>query len=232
LLYRGARVAASPFRDAVLNLAAGRLNLPPCSLRLGPGGVWPSAPGPNRPLITFRELAAGCGDLPSAIVRAPAEETPTAVKAHGDFNAASAIAAVTVDRWTGRIKVDQMFVATACGPVLSPLAFIGQVEGGAVMALGMAVLEHIPDEHGFYLHKNLDGYMVPTIADAPVIDVLALEELDEGDFLGPRGIGEISINVAVPAIANAISDAIGAPIRRLPVTPSDVLRMLACQEKQ
>ena len=110
--------------------------------------------------------------------------------------------------------------------MLSPLAFAGQVEGGAVMGLGMALLEHMPEREGRYLHRNLDGYMVPTITDAPAVDVIALEDLVAGDRLGPRGVGEISMNVAVPALANAVADALGAPVRRLPVRPTDVLDAL------
>ena len=100
------------------------------------------------------------------------------------------------------------------------------------MGLGMALLEAVPELNGHYLYSNLDGYMVPTIADAPVIDIITIEDVCAGDELGPRGIGEISINVAVPAIANAVANAIGAPIRRLPVRPVDVFEALHRREMQ
>ena len=225
--YRGLRLAVPGFRQQVLRAAAARLDMPAARLRLGAQGIWDARPGPNRPLLTFAELAAARREaLPSEHVFVPAEETPTEIKAHGDFTGAAAVVAVVIDRWTGAIQVERMVLAAACGPVLSPLAFAGQVEGGAVMGLGMALLEHMPEREGRYLHRNLDGYMVPTITDAPAVDVIALEDLVAGDRLGPRGVGEISMNVAVPALANAVADALGAPVRRLPVRPTDVLDAL------
>jgi CO/xanthine dehydrogenase Mo-binding subunit len=201
--------------------------LPIGILRLGNGGIWDSSTGRNRPRLTFAEFANALkNSLPRREALVPAEETPSAIKGHGDFNAASALATVLVDQWTGAIRVDRMVVAAACGPVLAPLAFAGQIEGGAVMGIGMALLERMPESAGRYHHRNLDGYMIPTIADAPTVEVIALEEIDSDDALGPRGIGEISINVAVTAVANAVADAIGVPIRKLPIHPADVLAVL------
>jgi nicotinate dehydrogenase large molybdopterin subunit len=230
--HRGLNLAVPRFRERLLVAAASRLSMPIQRLRLGAQGVWDARPGHNRPLLTFVELAAYIGETLVENVNVRAEETPTAVKAHGDFNAAAARATVIVDRWSGAVRVEHMVVATACGPIVSPLGFAGQVEGGAVMGLGMALLEAVPELNGHYLYRNLDGYMVPTIADAPVIDIIAIEDVCAGDELGPRGIGEISINVAVPAIANAVANAIGAPIRRLPVRPVDVFEALHRREMQ
>jgi CO/xanthine dehydrogenase Mo-binding subunit len=227
MLYRGVRLAAPLLSVDLLTAAADVLRLPAGSLRLGNGGIWDNSTGRNRPRLTFAELAKALkNSLPRREALVPAEETPSAIKGHGDFNAASALATVRVDQWTGAIRVERIAVAAACGPVLAPLAFAGQIEGGAVMGIGMALLECMPECAGRYLHRNLDGYMIPTIADAPTVEVIALEEIDSDDVLGPRGIGEISINVAVPAVANAVADAIGIPIRKLPIHPADVLAVL------
>ena len=114
----------------------------------------------NQPLfLSFSELAQSLeGVLPSHQVEIAAVETPSEIKSHGDFNAASAVASVLVDLHTGAVKVEHIAMATACGPVISPIGFVvGQVEGGAVMGLGMALLEFMPQDEGKYFFRNLDG---------------------------------------------------------------------------
>jgi CO/xanthine dehydrogenase Mo-binding subunit len=226
-LYRGIRAAAPDFKKKLLEMSSQNLDLKIENLRLGPGGIWPSRPDANGSILSFSELAQQKPHRwPSIEVYVPGVETPSDVKGHGDFNAASAVAQVSIDRWSCQVRIERMAVAAACGPVVSPMSFVGQVEGGAMMGFGMAVLESVPEREGRYLHQNLDGYMVGTIADAPMIEVLAIEDLEMDDDLGPRGIGEISINVAVPAIANAIANALGCAVRKIPVRPSDVMSAL------
>jgi len=71
--------------------------------------------------------------------------------------------------------------------------------------------------------------LVPTLADAPRAELWAIEDLLPDDPVGPRGAGEIAVNIAVPAIANAVSAAIGMPVDRLPVAPDDLLDFLERQ---
>lgn len=82
-------------------------------------------------------------------------------------------------------------------------------------------------EAGRYAAANLDGYLMPTIADAPERSrVLALEDLDPGDPYGPRGIGELGIGAVTPAIAAAVADAIGHWPCVAPFSPETLLRAL------
>jgi CO/xanthine dehydrogenase Mo-binding subunit len=120
-------------------------------------------------------------------------------------------------------------IAAALGPVVSPAGFLGQMEGGVLMGLGLATTEHLPMTDGRYGTRNLDTYLVPTLADAPSIEVIAVENLPDGDTIGPRGAGEIGVNIATPAVASAIARALGMPVRRLPVRPDDVLDHLERQ---
>jgi CO/xanthine dehydrogenase Mo-binding subunit len=232
VIYRGIRTAAPLLSNDLLRLAARHLNRRADELELGCAGVWEKGAGRNQPLLSFSELAGSLGEaLPSHQVEIAAIETPSQIKSHSDFNAASAVASVLIDRCTGTIKVEHIAMASACGPVISPIGFVGQVEGGAVMGLGMALLEFIPQDQGKYFFRNLDGYMVPSLIDAPVIDLVAIEDIDASDDIGPRGIGEISLNVTVPAIANAVADALNAPVVRLPIRPADVLAVLRTKEE-
>ena len=232
VVYRGIRTAAPLLSNDLLRLAARHLNRRADELELGRAGIWEKGAGRNQPLLSFSKLAGSLGEaLPSHQVEIAAVETPSQIKSHSDFNAASAVASVLIDRCTGAIKVEHIAMVAACGPVISPIGFVGQVEGGAVMGLGMALLEFLPQDQGKYFFRNLDGYMVPSLIDAPVVDLIAIEDIDASDDLGPRGIGEISLNVTVPAIANAVANALNAPVVRLPIRPADVLAALRPKEE-
>jgi CO/xanthine dehydrogenase Mo-binding subunit len=219
MLHRGVALAAPLWRTQVLARAALALDITADLLALGPGGVW--LQGGNAPAIEYSALARD--DALGVEVDIPPVETKSDVAAHADFVSCGAIAAVRVDRWTGRVTVDRLVMAPACGPVVVPQSFLGQVEGGAVMGLGLALLEDLPVADCRYTHLNFDGYVIPSLADAPPVDVLAIEHLDPGDAIGPRGVGEIIINAAVAAIANAVAQASGKTITRIPIRPADLL---------
>jgi len=125
------------------------------------------------------------------------------------------------------VRVEHLLIVAALGPVVAPQALLGQIEGGALMGLGMALLEELPAPQGHYSATNFDGYLMPSILDAPVIEVIAIEDVPVDDQVGPRGAGEIGLNIAVPAIANAIARALGAPVLQVPVRPAQIMQMLA-----
>jgi len=112
----------------------------------------------------------------------------------------------------------------AAGPVIDPAGFVGQIEGGGVQALGFALSEDVPMLHGNALTRNFDAYMMPSIADAPEsMRVFAIEALDRGDPYGPRGVGELGIGAAAPAIGAAVADAVGAWMATTPFDPDKLL---------
>jgi CO/xanthine dehydrogenase Mo-binding subunit len=211
MVYRGLQLAAPRWTRQVLEQAAARLGRPVEALRLGPGGVWA---GGNAAALRYADFGS---DGPAVLVEIASTDTPSDVAGHGDFSACGALASVRVDRWTGRVTVERMVIAPTCGPVVANLPFVGQIEGGAVMGLGLALLEDLPMVEGRYAHLTFDGYMIPSLADAPAIEVLAIDQLDAGDRIGPRGVGEIVLNAALAAVANAVADATGLPITRVPI---------------
>lgn len=225
LLHRALREHGGAWRKQLLQLAAERLACKPGDLQMGPRGCR-DAQGMLR--LSYAALAGHLGDArPSIEFELPPEQTPTDIAgAHYIFGACAAVACVRVDTWTGSLRVEQIALAAALGPVISPMGLLGQLEGGALMGQGMATTEVLPMKEGRYLARNLDTYLVPTLADAPRWDVTAIEDLPEGDPIGPRGAGEIGVNVAAPAVANAVSAAIGMPVDRLPITASDILDFL------
>jgi CO/xanthine dehydrogenase Mo-binding subunit len=106
------------------------------------------------------------------------------------------------------------------------MGLLGQMEGGALMGQGLVTTEHLDMREARYLARNLDGYQVPLLADAPQIELWAIEDLMPDDPVGPRGAGEIAVNIAAPAIVNAVSAAVGMPVDRLPIAPDDILDAL------
>jgi CO/xanthine dehydrogenase Mo-binding subunit len=105
------------------------------------------------------------------------------------------------------------------------MGYLGQIEGGGMMALGFSLLENADMQQGEYVTRNFDTYLIPTICDIPTeMNVEAIEELLPGDCFGPRGVGEIGSVAVAPALAAAIYDAIGYRVRKLPVSAEEILQ--------
>lgn len=171
--------------------------------------------------------ALQAGQRPHLHIPFMAEETPSDVQAaHFLFGALAAVARVRVDTWTGIVRVQKLAQFCALGPVASPMGLLGQIEGGALMGIGAAVMEDLPVRDGRYQMHNLDTYLIPTLQDAPDYEVNAIQALLPGDPYGPRGAGEIGVNAAAPAVANAIATATGMAVNTIPVRPDDVLDFL------
>ncbi|KKW67167.1 aldehyde oxidase [Lampropedia cohaerens] len=224
LAWRAVVRARKPWFHAMTAAAARLLRCPPQALHPGRGGMFRD----GQCVLSYAELAAGTGDArPCIAIELPAEDPAgNAPDTHFVFGACAALAQVRVDCWSGAVGVERMVMCAALGPVVSVQGLLGQMEGGAVMGMGLCTQESLECIGGHYTARNLDAYFIPTFADAPQMEVLAIENLPAGDPIGPRGAGEISVNVAVPAVANALAQALQRPVTRLPVFPADVIAML------
>ncbi len=135
-------------------------------------------------------------------------------------------ARVAVCEVTGRIRVTHMTSAFAAGRILNMRTARSQLMGGMVWGIGHALLEEsVRERHsGGWLNSNLGEAHVPVNADVPMLDVLIVEEDDSaGSALGAKGLGEIGIVGVAGAISNAILNATGKRLRRLPMTSDDLL---------
>lgn len=158
-------------------------------------------------------------------------------KLGGDFKGAGAglspsytfgamIVEVKVDTETGAIKVLNMWGAHDCGKALNPLAVEGQLEGSWHMGLGQAISEEMRYSNGLLVNGNLLDYKIPTSLDTPQIYANIIETNDpEGPF-GAKETGEGALHPSIPAIANAVYDAVGVRMTSLPMKPEDVLEKL------
>ncbi len=150
------------------------------------------------------------------------EETHTG-DAYPAFGWACAVAKVDVDLDTGQVLVRSVVSADDVGRVIHPLLAEGQIEGGTLQSVGYGTIEEIKLKDGRYLNDRLSTYIIPTSMDAPRITAILVEKPFSGAPHGAKGVGELPMNVAAPAIVDAIHDAIGVWITELPATPERVL---------
>ncbi|MDE0898433.1 MAG: xanthine dehydrogenase family protein molybdopterin-binding subunit [Longimicrobiales bacterium] len=140
------------------------------------------------------------------------------------------VAEVDVDVETGVVEVVKIWVAHDCGRALNPILVEGQMEGSAYMGFGEALMEeqvYKDADHGRAgLHNapSLLDYRIPTSLDTPELEALIVESIDPEGPYGAKEAGEGPLHPSIPAIANAIYDAIGVRMDRLPFTAPNVWR--------
>ncbi len=145
------------------------------------------------------------------------------------YSYSAQVVEVSVDDETGVVTVDKVWVAHDCGKALNRLSVEGQVQGSVWMGMGQAMSEEVAYHEGLMLTANMLDYRVPTIEDLPPIEVGIVESNDPNGPFGAKEAGEGSLAAFLPALTNAIADAIGLRFNDLPVTPD---RVFAALEKR
>ncbi len=128
------------------------------------------------------------------------------------------LAELEVDTQLGTIKVLKITAAHDVGRAINPTLVEGQIEGGAAQGLGMALMEEFFPGKG----ENLHDYLIPTIGDMPPVESILIEDPSPAGPFGAKGVGEQALIPTAPAILNALYDAVGVRIRKLPATPDKV----------
>jgi len=129
------------------------------------------------------------------------------------------IAHVSVNKFTGKVKVESIVCAQDMGEIINPQGAKLQIEGGITMGLSAALYEEVEFSGGIILTKNFDSYQITRFSDAAPIDVLLIDNPD----IPPQGCGEPAITTVGAALANAIFDAVGARVYTLPMTSERIL---------
>jgi 4-hydroxybenzoyl-CoA reductase subunit alpha len=145
------------------------------------------------------------------------------------YSYSAQVVEVSVDEETGVVTVDKVWVAHDCGKALNRLTVEGQVQGSVWMGMGQAMSEEAAYHEGLMLTANMLDYRVPTIQDSPPIEVGIVESIDPHGPFGAKEAGEGSLAAFLPALTNAIADAVGLRFNDLPVTPD---RVFAALEKR
>ncbi len=138
------------------------------------------------------------------------------------------IVEVTVDPETGFIKVDKATCAHDCGMPLNPLAVNGQIEGCIHMGLGQALMEEMVYDKGATQNGSFLEYKIPSAFEQPEVDIVPTYSDDSEGPFGAKEAGEGILAPVIPAIANAVYDAVGVRLTQLPMRPD---RVLAAIEK-
>ena len=161
------------------------------------------------------------------------------------YSATAHIAEVQVDEDTGRIDIIKVWVAHDCGKALNPIIVEGQIEGSTYMGCAEVSLENMlygphptfgaapGPEHsraGMLMGPSLLDYRIPTTLDTPAIEALIVEQPDRNGPYGLKEAGEGPLHSSIPAVANAVYDAIGVRLTQLPLTPAKVRAGLKAQQ--
>jgi len=190
---------------------------------LSPGG-WQSEDGRFISLESLAtELIRDDEPLAAATVTLQAPRTP-------DPGVCVQMAEVEVDSETGQVTLQRLVTAQDVGTIINELGHQGQINGAIIQGVGYALMEELLVEDGRVTTPNFADYKIPTVQDIP--ELITINVPDYGDALGPfhaKSIGEIPTIPTAGAIANAVADAIGAPVVELPLTAERVLQALAAK---
>lgn len=213
------RMAAEEARDHLLEAASEILDVDVDELTVRDGLI---THGTGNDPVPIAEITEQLGDV-TIMGNGSRGPNPRGV---GLMTFGAQFAEVEVDSWTGVVRVVRLTAVHDVGRVLNPLLARSQLEGGIIQGIGLALFEErvIDERLGLPLNTGLHEYKLPTMADVPEIDATCLDTVDTvANPVGARGLAEPPIIPTAPAIANAVVDAIGAPVNHLPLTPWRVL---------
>jgi CO/xanthine dehydrogenase Mo-binding subunit len=203
--------------EAIKKAAAEQMGTSPDQLVLSKGAVLRKRGGRR---LSYAELIRRKGS--PIVVEATYSDTS---KVH-EASMCAQVAEVEVDPETGQVKLRKFTSAHNTGTVLNPLMHQGQIEGGAVMGVGYALMEHLMISDGKVTTTNFGDYKIPTIKDVPAFKTSVVERPKGAGPYNSMPIGETSNIPVAAAIANAVEDAVGVRINSLPITAEKVLAAL------
>ena len=167
----------------------------------------------------------------------PCKEPITLLTEDGDLSGAYSFgcmaAEVEVNRKTGEVKVLNAVTGHDCGRPINPLGVEGQLQGSIVTGMGQVLYEGFvhTSKDGQCLNPTFQDYKIPTAMETPDMVCCDVETMDPLGPFGAKEAGEGTMVFTVPAVVNAIEDAIGVRITELPVTPDKILKALKEKEK-
>lgn len=209
--------AAMKAVDEIKKSAAEHMGCPPDELVLAGGAVLDKRAERR---MTYPELVKAKGS-PISVLGSYSDTS----KVH-EASMCAQVAEVEVDPETGQVKLKKFISTHNTGTVLNPLMHQGQIEGGAVMGIGYALMEQLMIEDGKVATANFGDYKIPTIKDIPLLKTSVTENPRGSGPYNSMAIGETANIPVAAAIANAVEDAVGVRITELPITSEKVLAAL------
>jgi len=144
------------------------------------------------------------------------------------FGFGAHMAEIEVDTELGTVRVLKVTAAHDVGRAINPTLIEGQIEGGVAQGLGMALMEEFFPGKG----ENLHDYLIPSAGDIPPVESILIEDPSPIGPFGAKGIGEQAVIPTAPAILNALHDAIGIRVRKIPATPDRVRAAILAAQKE
>jgi 4-hydroxybenzoyl-CoA reductase subunit alpha len=148
------------------------------------------------------------------------------------YSYSAQVAEVSVDEDTGEVTIHKVWAAHDCGRALNPVSVEGQIIGSVWMGMGQALTEEMVWKDGMLMNPGLLEYRSPSAVESPEVEPIVVESIDpEGPF-GAKECSEGSLAATIPAIANAIYDAVGVRLHECPFTPERVLAAVRAKKNQ
>lgn len=230
--------AASRVRKTIYSVAAEKLQVPYEEL-VGENGIIYSRSDPSK-RMTFEEAVRHTALRGLRLTELGWYQGPKVTwdEEHGQGDAyftyvyGANVAEVEVDVETGQVEVLHFTSVHDVGRAINPENVRGQIYGGVAMALGYGLWEEVEIEKGITKNTNFDKYLIATAMDVPDIDAIIVENPDDYGPYGAKSIGEPTLEIGAPALANAIAFATGKRLRQLPMDLERVLLGYSLREKR
>ena len=231
------RFAAERVRERILEVASKELEIDPGDLEIAEGEVLAKG-APDRKIsvadvagaatYNYGELISGQGTALKAYAEVDDDDGSVEAEPHSAVSYAACVADVEVDDETGEVKVTRLVQVYDVGRAINPMLVEGQIEGGAIMGLGLGALEQVYPNYPSPEHQGdqFGAYLVPAMEDLPELDNVILENPSVDGPFGAKAIGEMANNAQPAAIATAIHDAVGVWVTEYPASPERVLAAL------
>ncbi len=230
--------AADVVRDRILRIAGNVMEVSADDLEVADGVIQVKGSPQHRTTVAevariayHRPEKLPTGIMPADLTSIQSYDAPPGF---GTWTNSAHAAIVEVDRDTGHVKVLRYVVVEDCGTMINPLIVDGQVQGGTAQGIGGALLEHLVyDENGQFLSPTLVEYLLPTSQTTPAIEVYHLSTPSPFTVGGFKGMGEGGAIAPLPALANAVTDALsplGVSVDALPLSPHRVRELIEAAE--
>jgi xanthine dehydrogenase molybdenum-binding subunit len=227
------RYAAKTLRDQITASMAEKFDVRPEQIRFEDGIVHVNGNSLTYADVYKEMTASGQKPLVRYEYEAPkTQPLGTGGDMHFAFSFGVQAAEVEVNKLTGEVRVLRVISANDVGMAVNPLGLQGQVEGGVMMGLGNALTEEFIVENGYVVTDHLARYRVPGIMLTPEITSIIVEHPIASGPYGAKGVGEISSIPTTPAITNAIYNAVGVRVDKLPVDQESIAREIWEREEK
>jgi len=214
------KLAAEDARRQILAIAASELEARQDDMEINDGKVF--VRGTPQRSVALAEVARKSMSFGAKYAPIFGNASLPAPKASPGF--AAHIAKVRVDKETGQARLLDYAVIQDVGFAINPAAVEGQMRGGTVQGIGWGLLEAmVYDDQGTLLTATFADYSIPRATDVPPMETVMVEVASDSGPYGAKGVGEPPVIPGGAAIANAIADATGARITRLPITPARIV---------